>query len=47
VPKTTEKTMKQPTVFVHIAPGKTTEHQKKLWRAFWRRLFTEVKAGER
>jgi hypothetical protein len=41
VPNNTEKTAKQPTVTVQTVPGEVSEHQKKLFRAFWTRLIAE------
>ncbi len=42
VPKTTGKNIKQPIVTCRIVPGKSTEHQKRLWRAAWERLIATV-----
>ncbi len=42
MPKTTGKNIKQPIVTCRIVRGgKATEHQKKLYRAWWTRLISD------
>ena len=36
-------TKRQLTVTVRILPGNASEHQKRCWSAFWRRLIAEAK----
>ena len=41
MPKTTEKTVKEPTVTVRIVPGEVTPAMKTAWRKLFSRLIAE------
>ena len=51
MPKTTEKTIKQPIITVRILPGPISPAMRRAWVTFWKRLIasatSEVKADER